>query len=223
MSSKQQRIRLVGAFAALATLALAVSCKGFFVNPTLTGVSVGPQGLTLSVNQTFQMTATGTYDDGSQKNLTSGVAWSSSDPTTVSVGQASGQVDGLITGSATITASSGGCAACTGSTTVTVVLTGVTSIIVAPSSATATVNGTAAFFKATAQPGSIDITSSATWTVLDATNTDQTAEFSLSFISGTGSGTGESFLPTTAVPGSYTVVASYPGTNVTGRATLNVN
>ena len=42
MSSKQQRIRLVGAFAALATLALAVSCKGFFVNPTLTGVSVGP-------------------------------------------------------------------------------------------------------------------------------------------------------------------------------------
>ena len=38
MSSKQQRIRLVGAFAALATLALAVSCKGFFVNPTLTSI-----------------------------------------------------------------------------------------------------------------------------------------------------------------------------------------
>ena len=140
MSSKQQRIRLVGAFAALATLALAVSCKGFFVNPTLTGVSVGPQSLTLSVNQTFQMTATGTYDDGTQKNLTSGVAWSSSDPTTVSVGQSSGQVAGLVTGSATITASSGGCAACTGSTTVTVVLTNVTSIVVSPSSNNATVN-----------------------------------------------------------------------------------
>src|SRR5712675_1795778 len=124
MSSMKSKLRLVGAFAALATLALAVSCKGFFVNPTLTGVSVGPQGLSISVNQTWQMTATGTYDDGSQKNLTSGVAWSSSDPTTVSVGQASGQVDGLLTGSATVTASSGGCSACTGSTTVTVVLTG---------------------------------------------------------------------------------------------------
>ena len=62
MSSKKQRIRLVGAFATLATLALAVGCTGFFVNPTLTGVSVGPQGLTLSVNQTFQMTATGKSD-----------------------------------------------------------------------------------------------------------------------------------------------------------------
>ena len=69
MSSTKQRIRLMGAFAALATLALAISCRGFFVNPTLTGVSVGPQSLTLNLNQTFQMTATGTYDDGSQKNL----------------------------------------------------------------------------------------------------------------------------------------------------------
>jgi len=222
MSSKQQRIRLVGAFAALVTLALAVGCTGFFVSPTLTGVSVGPQGLTLSVNQTFQMTATGTYNDGSQKNLTSGVAWSSSDPTTVSVGQASGQVNGLITGSATITASSGGCSACTGSTTVTVVLTGVTSIIVSPSSNTATINTTPAFFTASAQPGSIDITSSATWTVLDASSTDQTSEFSLSFVSGSGPGTGESFLPTTATAGTYTVVASYPGTHVNGRATLTV-
>jgi len=221
MSSTKQGIRLVGAFAALATLALAISCRGFFVNPTLTGVSVGPQGLTINVNETWQMTATGTYDDGSQKNLTSGVAWSSSDPTTVSVGQASGQVDGLITGSATITASSGGCSACTGSTTVTVVLTGVTSISVSPSSASATVN-TPAYFTATAQPGSIDITQAGTWTVLDSTNTDQTANFTLGFVSG--AGFGESFLPSsTVVPGTFTVNIAYPGTTATGRATLNVN
>jgi hypothetical protein len=221
MSSTKQRIRLVGAFAALATLALAISCRGFFVNPTLTGVSVGPQGLTINVNETWQMTATGTYDDGSQKNLTSGVAWSSSDPTTVSVGQASGQVDGLVTGSATVTASSGGCSACTGSTTVTVVLTGVTSISVTPSSASATVD-TPAYFTAIAQPGSVDITQAGQWTVLDSTNTDQTANFTLGYTPGTGFG--ESFLPSSTVQsGTYTVNIAYPGTTVTGRATLNVN
>jgi uncharacterized protein YjdB len=190
------------------------------VNPTLTGVSVGPQGLTINVNETWQMTATGTYDDGSQKNLTSGVAWSSSDPTTVSVGQASGQVDGLLTGSATITASSGGCAACSGSTTVTVVLTGVTSITVSPSSNTAKVSQTTAYFKATAQPGSIDITNSgAVWTVQDSTGTDQTSNFTLSFTAGSGEG----FLPSsTATLPSYTVVVTYPGTTAVGKATLNV-
>src|SRR5258708_37696611 len=90
MSSTKQGIRLMGAFAALATLALAISCKGFFVNPTLTGVSVGPQGLTINVNETWQMTATGTYDDASQKNLTPGVAGSSPFQTPVTFAQSPG-------------------------------------------------------------------------------------------------------------------------------------
>ncbi len=132
MSSAKQKLRLAGAFAALATLALAVSCTGFFVNPTLTAVSVGPSGLNLNVGQTFSMVATGTYSDGSQKTLTSGVVWSSDDQSTVSVGQSSGVVDGLEIGSANITASSGGCSSCSGSTSVTVVLNDVTSITVIP-------------------------------------------------------------------------------------------
>lgn len=218
MSSTKQRIRLMGAFAALATLALAISCRGFFVNPTLTGVSVGPQGLTLNVNQTWQMGATGTYSDGSQKTLTSGVAWSSSDGNTVSVGQTSGIVTALQTGSATITASSGSCSACSGSTSVSVVLTGVTGIVVSPSSNTAKINSTTAYYTATASPGSVDITQGGTWTVLDSTNTDQTAKFALSFVSGPGEG----FSPTTAAAGTYTVNISYPGTAITGKATLTV-
>ncbi|MGC2476518.1 MAG: Ig-like domain-containing protein, partial [Candidatus Sulfotelmatobacter sp.] len=120
MSLKGSNLRLIGAFAALAALALAASCSGFFVNPTLTGVSVGPQSLSINVAQTWQMSATGTYNDGSQKALTSGVSWSSSDPTTVSVGQTSGIVTGVQTGSATITASAGSCSACSGTSTVTV-------------------------------------------------------------------------------------------------------
>lgn len=219
MPSRKSKLQLIGAFAALATLALAVSCTGFFVNPTLTGVSVGPQSLTLNINQTFQMSATGTYSDGSQKALTSGVVWASSDAGTVSVGQTSGIVTALQNGSATITASSGSCSACSGSTTVTVALTGVTAIIVSPSNASATVNQTAAQFQATAQPANVDITGSgAVWNVHDSSGTDQTANFTLSF-----DGTFENIEPLSGATGaSYTVVVSYPGTTATGTATLNV-
>src|SRR5271168_4037476 len=38
LSSTRYKLRLAGAFAALVTLALAVSCKGFFVNPTVTSI-----------------------------------------------------------------------------------------------------------------------------------------------------------------------------------------
>src|SRR6202007_2775834 len=126
-----KKSRLIGAIAVVSTLALLASCRGFFVNPTLTAVSVGPQNLQLNFNQTFQMSATGTYSDGTQKTLTSGVTWSTSDSTTVSVGQTPGQLTaGTSAGSATLSASAGSCSGCSGSTTVTVVLQGVTSITV---------------------------------------------------------------------------------------------
>src|SRR5262252_6681907 len=154
------KLRLFGSLAVLLTLALAASCTGFFVNPTLTSVSVGPQNLSLTVNQTFQMTATGTYSDGSQKTLNKDVTWSSSDASTVSVGQTSGQVTGLKSGSATLSASSGGCASCSGTTTVTVAITGVSSISIQPGSQSVTINGSPVFFHALANSsnGSIDIT-----------------------------------------------------------------
>jgi hypothetical protein len=210
-----KKSKLIGALAILLTLALAVSCKGFFVNPTLTAVSVGPQNLQLNFNQTWQMTATGTYSDGTQKTLTSGVTWSTSDSTTVAVGQGSGEVTaGTTAGSATISASAGSCSGCSGSTTVTVVLQGVTSITVNGGGQTIhTSTGTPTYFTALAN-GSIDITNSgAAWTVVDSSGADQTAHFSLSFLAG--SGEGIAALSTTP-PGNYTVRATY--NNVVGTA-----
>jgi hypothetical protein len=65
--------------------------------------------------------------------------------------------------------------------------------------------------------GSIDITNTATWTVVDSTGTDQTANFTLSFLSGSGEG----FLPNTNVTsGTYTVKATYTG--IVGSASLIV-
>src|SRR5579872_99479 len=215
MSLKRSRLRFIGAFAVLAALALAASCTGFFVSPTLTGVSVGPQSLSINVNQTWQMSATGTYNDGSQKALTSGVSWSSSDPTTVSVGQTSGIVTGVQTGSATITASAGSCSACSGTSTVTVVLTGVTSVVVSPSSQSLKISGNTVYFFAKAN-GTTDISSTAQWSIHDSTGTDQTANFSLGFVAGSGEGISTS----SATPGTYTVEATYNG--FVGKATLNV-
>jgi len=79
MSSTNSKLRLIAAFAALATLALAVSCRGFFVNPTLTSLAIGPQNLSLAPAATQQMVATGTFDDGSTSDVTGKCTWSSSD------------------------------------------------------------------------------------------------------------------------------------------------
>ena len=213
------KIRVLGAFAALLTLALAASCEGFFVNPTLTAVSVGPQNLSLIINGTHGMTATGTYSDGSQKTLTSGVTWSSSDSSTVSVGQSSGMVTGLKAGSATITGSAGSCSACSGSTTVTVAIQGVTSITVSPNQSPVTRGGSPVYFTAKTNTGTdvTDPSGGTTWTV-SLNGMDQTSNFNPTFLQGSGEGfTASSSLS----PGAYTVTATYGG--VAGTAILNVN
>jgi hypothetical protein len=222
-SSVNLKLRLAGAFAVLAIMAVAVSCKGFFVDPTLTGLTVGPSGLTLSVNQQFQMVATGTYNDGTTKTLTSGVVWSSSDTGAVTIGQNSGLATGVAPGSSTITASSGGCASCTGTTSVTVALSGITAITVSPSSQTITIGASPGLCTASATTGSgnVDITnpsSGTTWTVQDASGNNVTSSFTLTFVS-----PNEQFTPSaTLTPATYTVVASYPNTTFVGKATLVV-
>ena len=74
--------------------------------PTLTSISLSPAGAAVSVNGTLQFTVTGSYSDGSTKNLTSNVNWtsSSSAASITSTGLASGAAPGV----ATISASSGG-------------------------------------------------------------------------------------------------------------------
>jgi len=78
MFSPKSNLRLIGAFAALATLALAASCRGFFVNPTASSLAIGPANLSLSPGQSFQMVATVTYSDGSTGIVTGQAVWTSS-------------------------------------------------------------------------------------------------------------------------------------------------
>jgi hypothetical protein len=162
----------MGAFAALATLALAVSCTGFFVGDTLQSIAVGPASVNVPVGLTQQMTATGTYTpSGNVKNITSisGIVWQSSDATATVT--STGLVKGVSFGSPTISATLG---TISGQTAINVVLSNVTSIVVTPSSQSVSTNGGFVTFKAMAnvsgQSQQVDISAQASWTIQNSAN-----------------------------------------------------
>jgi hypothetical protein len=163
MSSSRRKLQLVASFSVLLLMALAVACNGFFVDPILQTITVTPSGTGILIGATQQMTATGTYDDGSQKNITGTSAWTTSDQTIATVTPSGGSVKGIGTGTATIQATNG---IVSGSTTVTVQQQ-VTSIVVTPSSQSVSGSGGVPFcLQAIAQPGNQDISSliTTTWT-----------------------------------------------------------
>ena len=110
MSSTKNKLRLAGAFAFLATLALTISCTGFFVNPTVSAITIDPPNPTVSQGLTTQLTAAGTDSNGNAITLTGGtscsgttVCWSSATPTVASI-TAGGLLTGVSAGTSTITA-----------------------------------------------------------------------------------------------------------------------
>lgn len=169
MSSTKLQIRAIGAVAALATLAFAISCKGFFVNPTLSSLTVTPISPSIqtgSTNNTVQMTAVGTFNDNSTGNPP--VTWSIS-PSDGSIATISsnGLVTSVATGSATITAAATQNPSITGTQQVTVTVGCISSITLNPTSATISVSQSnhTVSISATADTcnGPIPITGVATW------------------------------------------------------------
>ena len=71
--------------------------------PTLVSIAVSPTSFTLPAGGTQQLTATGTYSDGSKQNLSSAVAWSSTNSGVATV-SSSGLVTAVANGSSTINA-----------------------------------------------------------------------------------------------------------------------
>jgi hypothetical protein len=197
----------------LLLLAFAAGCTGFFQNPVLTGLTVGPQSPNIQQGTTLQMSAIGTYDDGSTKTLTSGVFWSSDD-TNVAPITSGGRVTGASSGTATITASA---SAQTGTSTVTVTLNNVTSIVIQPTSLTIA-RGNMGMLTVTANPGGQDVTSTVTWTITDssgnpAQNISITTQTSPATVSTTSS----------TLTGTYKITATYSGnTTLTNSITLTV-
>jgi trimeric autotransporter adhesin len=212
MLSGKKKFQLVAAFATLFLFAVVVGCNGFFVDPVLTSIAVGP---TATINQgaTVQESAVGTYNDGSTKTLGSGVQWSSSDSTAASV-TSSGLVTGASPGSATITAAF---QTTSGTSSITVSLGNVTALKITPQSGATQVNVPSlpffAFATVAGDNTPVDVSPTATWTTSSQTVT-------INVPSATGQGT--TFTDT--VSESVTITATYTSTTtLTATATLNVN
>ena len=132
-----------------ATLGTIAGSTGLTVTPaTLVSIGLTPTSPSIATGLTAQFVATGVYTDNSTQNLTTSVAWTSSDPTVVAVSNAMGS-NGLATalgqGSVTITASSGGVS---GSTGLTITPATLVSIAVTPANPSIA-NGTTQQFVAT--------------------------------------------------------------------------
>jgi len=160
MLSSNKKLQIAGAVAALLAFALGVGCNGFFVNPTLTGLTVGPT-TSIGTGSTVQMTAVGTYNDGSTGTVKN-VYWSTSDSTIASV-NSGGLVKGIGPGQATITGASG---TVNGSATITVTLSGITAIKVTTQDGASSITwgGSDQFVAtATANGQQVVVTDSVTW------------------------------------------------------------
>jgi Bacterial Ig-like domain (group 2) len=215
MSSRKSKLHLIGAFAALATLALGVSCTGFFQNPTLTTITIDPPTPSVGQGATQQLTATGTFQDGTTAALTGGtscsgntVCWSSSD-TTIATISTGGNVTGI-------------------TTTATVVLNNITNFQICegtfgatsscssgstPLTWNATLNEAQPFIAQGSSNGQlVDLTASSTWTV-PSTATDVTC---------INSGTSPETCEVTTGATNTSVVVTYGTTTTTLSATLNV-
>jgi trimeric autotransporter adhesin len=168
-SAARIRVVLTGGIAVI--LCVTWGCSGFFINPTLSSIYVTPASSTVAVNSTVQLSATGSYSDGSQKPISGEtVSWSSSDTTVATITSPGGLVTGVASGTASITVSAQGV---TGTATVSVSPQNVTTLAITTTQGsttpqnTATISGTPGslqFYAYANMSASQDVTTAVTWT-----------------------------------------------------------
>lgn len=190
------------------------ACTGFFINPSISSIFITPAAATVAVNGTQQLTATGTYSDGSKQPLSgSTVGWSSSDSTVATISNG-GLVTGVGTGTATMTATAEGVS---GTASVTVTVQNLTSIVITTTQgstnppSTATISGVPATLQFYAYGNGLatqDITNAVTW------RSSNTNVATISTGLSTGSG-----LATSVAAGTTVITAQSAGS--TGTVTSN--
>jgi hypothetical protein len=173
MSSKKSQLRLMGAFAALASLALAISCRGFFVKPTLTSLSVGPVSPTIftgNINNSVQMFAVGTFNDGSSGTtpVSWGVSGTSTDGSNIATISSGGLVTAKASGTGTITATSNILPSISGTQPLTVSVACTSEPVINPTSGSLSPTRQTQQFTASCNGGQ-DITAVAVWVSSDTT------------------------------------------------------
>jgi len=172
--------------------------------PTLRYITISPQTSNIAVTSTQQFSALAYYSDGTVKDGSSVVSWSSSNPAVATI-DAFGVATGVSVGTVTITGTAAGTAGATATLNVSLL----THIVVAPPTATVP-NGATQAYTATGtftnpdgSTSTTDVTSLATWTSSDDT---------IATIDNTGLATAM------AATGTATITAKLYG--VSGTATL---
>jgi uncharacterized protein YjdB len=110
--------------------------------PTLTSIAVAPASPSTPQGVPTQFTATGTYTDGTSKDITTSVAWSSGTAAVAAIDGKSGLATAMAAGSSLITATLG---SVSGTSTLTVTTAALQSIAVTPTNPTIAVPQTAQF------------------------------------------------------------------------------
>jgi uncharacterized protein YjdB len=211
MISTTRKSQLLLAFTTLLMVALAVGCRGFFVNPTLTGITVGPTA-TIQQGKTVQMSATGTFDDGTTKALSKGVVWSSATQSVATIDSTTGIVTGVSPGTSVITGALG---SVSGTATITVTLANITAIKVTSTDSSIKYGQTEQFkATATANGQQVDVTNSVTWTTNPSSITDVSIDSSTGLLTTTSGGT---------TPVTFFVVATDPASGISGQESFTVN
>src|SRR3954468_2130375 len=103
-----RKLPITLAFVALVALAIGASCKGFFVDPTLTSITISPTAPQVEIAKTQQLSVFGTYDDGSRKQVKSGVNWSTAPTGIVTVDPTTSIMTGKTVGTTQLTADAQG-------------------------------------------------------------------------------------------------------------------
>jgi Bacterial Ig-like domain (group 2) len=211
------------AFTGLMALAFGVSCRGFFVKPTLTSITISPTAPAVQVGTSATLQAFGVFNDGSSQYLTTNVSWSSSEPSIATVsGTGSATIDALTVGTASITAAS---QAVTSTATATVFIS-ISAIGLYPTSFSlpeTSITGQSLEVYANNDQGltnpNDDLSPTATIAVYQAGTTTPADGVTCAY-----PGTGTTQLCTTsdALPGTYTAVASYSGSTLTASATITI-
>jgi Big-like domain-containing protein len=225
MFPTKQKLRLFGAFAALATLALAVSCHGFFVNPTWQSITIQPPSPAVAVGFTQNLTAWGVDTNGQRSQITHDLVWSlsgaSNGGVVATLDPATGILTGVAAGTVTVTASSQGVS---GTATATVAQN-VSTMAISPLNTSVIDNGTnAAQFKV--MSGSTDLTSQVTLTAYQGGSAVGAGQLPCSYNSSDGF---QECTPATGLvtAGSqtYSIVVTYAGYTGTTQvaATLTVS
>jgi trimeric autotransporter adhesin len=207
---------LTAGFALLLCMTLG-SCSGFFINPSISSIFITPPSATIAIANSVQLNATARYSDGSSGPISgSSVGWSSSNDAIATVTSPGGLVNGVATGTATITVTDQGV---TSTANVTVTPTNITSISITTTQgstnpqSTATISGAPATlqFYAYANGNNIeDLTNAVTWT---SSNTS-VATISSGLTSGNG-------LATSVAAGTTNITATI--TNTTSNTIVTSN